>query len=85
MSWLARIAGSAGARIAAFAALAGVLLLFLARVFRAGRDAETARGSEAAHRHQVKTATQTSRSDEAMADPHSERARRVRRQFERED
>lgn len=89
MSWLARIAGGAATKIAALAALAaafaGALLFFLARVFRAGRDAERAAAAKAAHDHQQKTATQVSQSDEALADPRSDRARRVRRRFERDN
>jgi len=89
MSWLARIAGSAGARLAvvaaAAAAIAGALLFFLARAFRAGGDAERARSAEAARDHERQTETQTRKADDAIADPGSARARRVRRMFQRTD
>jgi hypothetical protein len=85
MNWLLRIAGSAWAKIAAVAAITAALLLFLARVFRAGGDAERARSAKAAHDHQQDTAAKVSQSDEALDDPRSDRARRVRRRFERDD
>ena len=85
MSWLARLAAGAGAKLALLAALAGAALFVFARIFRAGGDAARAKSAKAAHDHQTKTATEVSTSDEALADPRSDRARRVRRQFERHD
>jgi hypothetical protein len=61
------------------------VLFILARAFRAGGDAARARGAQAALDHQTDTAKKVSVSDEAVADPASERARRVRRQFERNE
>ena len=73
------------ARLAAAAAAAAAALLLLARVFRAGREAERAAAAEAALRHQSKTATDVSRSDAAVSDPASARAQRIRKRFERAD
>ncbi len=73
------------ARIAAVGAILAAALFFLARVFKAGGDAERAKSAKAALEHQTDTATQVRQSDEALADPSSPRARRVRRQFERDD
>ena len=85
MTWLARIAAGAGAKLAMLAALAGAVLFAIARIFRAGGDAARAKSAQAAHDHQTKTATEVSKSDEAVADPLSDRARRVRGQFQRHD
>lgn len=73
------------ARLAAIAAAAAAAALFLARVFRAGRDAERAKSAKAALDHQSKTATEVRRSDEAVSDPASARAQRIRKRFERAD
>ena len=72
------------ARAAAAAAFVAGALFFLARVFRAGRDAERAKSAKAALDHQSKTATEVSRSDEAVSDPASARAQRLRKRFERD-
>lgn len=85
MAWLASLAGSVWAKIAAIAAVVGAVLLFLAKVFRAGRDAERAKSTKAALDHVQKTGEQVTKSDEAVADPRSERAKYVRQKFERED
>ena len=76
---------SVWARLAAAAAIVGAALFFLARVFRAGGDAERAKSAKAALDHQAKTANQVSRSDAALADPSAARAQRVRKRFERQD
>jgi hypothetical protein len=89
MSALARLfAGAWGkaAAIAAGLAALGAALVFVARrLVRAGGDAARADAAEAAHEHQTRTASQVRDSDEALADPASRRARRVRRLFERDD
>lgn len=76
---------SVWSRLAAAAVAAAAVLVFLARVFRAGRDAERAASAKAALDHQSKTATEVSRSDAAVSDPASARAQRVRKRFERAD
>jgi hypothetical protein len=73
------------ARIAAAAAILAGLLFFLLRVFKAGGDAARARSAKAALDHQTETANDVRKSDEAMVDPSSSRAQRVRRKFERHD
>ena len=73
------------ARLAAAAAIAGAAIVFLARIFRAGRDSERAARAKAALDHQSKTATEVSRSDAAVSDPDSARAQRIRKRFERAD
>jgi hypothetical protein len=73
------------ARLAAAAAVAAAAALFLARVFRAGRESERATNAKAALDHQSKTATEVSRSDAAVSDPASARAQRIRKRFERAD
>jgi hypothetical protein len=73
------------ARIAAVGAILAAALFFLARVFKAGGDAERLRSAKAALDHQTNTASQVRTSDEAAADPASPRARRMRRQFQRDD
>jgi hypothetical protein len=85
MSWLASFFASAWSRIAAVAGIVGAAALVLFRIFRAGAASEQAKSTAAALAHQTATAQQVSKSDEAMADPAAERARRVRRQFERDD
>lgn len=72
------------ARIVAVGAILAAALFFLARVFKAGGEAERAKSAKAALDHQTNTANQVRRSDETVADPSSSRARRVRRQFERD-
>lgn len=52
---------------------------------REGAEAEKARQREAVLQHERATSDQVRKSDEALADPASDRARRVRRQFERDD
>ncbi len=76
---------SVWARLAAAVAVVAAAALFLARVFRAGRDAERAANAKAALDHQSKTATEVSRSDAAVSDPASVRAQRIRKRFERAD
>ena len=76
---------SVWSRLAAAAVAAAAVLVFLAHVFRAGRDAERAASAKAALDHQSKTATEVSRSDAAVSDPASARAQRVRKRFERAD
>jgi hypothetical protein len=73
------------ARIAALGAILAGALFFLARAFRAGGDAARAKSAKAALDHQTETASQTRQSDDAVADPASPRARRVRKQFERKE
>ncbi len=73
------------ARLAAAAAIAGAAIVFLARIFRAGRDSERAASAKAALDHQSKTATEVSRSDAAVSDPDAARAQRIRKRFERAD
>jgi hypothetical protein len=72
-------------RLAAAAAIVGAAIFFLARVFRAGGDAERAKSAQAALDHQSNTATAVSRSDAALADPSADRAARVRKRFQRQD
>jgi len=72
------------ARIAAVGAVLAGLVFFLARVFKAGRDAERAKSAKAALDHQSSTANQVRQSDEAVGDPSSSRAQRIRRRFERD-
>ena len=74
---------SVWSRLAAAAVAAAAVLAFLARVFRAGGDAERAASAKAALDHQSKTATEVSRSDAAVSDPSSVRAQRIRKRFER--
>ncbi|HEY7610400.1 MAG TPA: hypothetical protein VIF14_14290 [Alphaproteobacteria bacterium] len=71
-------------RIAAAGAILAGLAFFLARVFKAGGDAARAKSAQAALDHQTETGTHVRQSDEAIGDPSSPRARRVRRQFERD-
>lgn len=85
MAWLANLVGGSCAKIAAIAAAVGAALLFLAKVFRAGGDAERAKSAKAALDHVQKTGEQVTKSDDAVADPRSERAKYVRQKFERED
>ncbi len=73
------------ARIVAAGAIVAAALFFLARVFKAGRDTERAKSAKAALQHQSDTANQVRHSDEAVADPSSARARRVRAQFQRNE
>ncbi len=75
----------AWARIAAAAALLAGALFFVARAFKAGREAERAKSARAALEHQSKTASKVSQSDEAVADPASPRAQRIRKLFQRRD
>jgi hypothetical protein len=82
---MAAFFSSLWARLAAAAAILGGVLFLLARVFRAGGDAERAKSAKAALDHQSKTATEVSRSDAAVSDPASQRAQRIRKQFQRED
>lgn len=77
--------GGLWAKIVAIGAIVGAVLLFLARVFKAGADAEKAKTTKAALDHQVKTSEQVSQSDEALSDPQSDRARRVRDRFGRDE
>jgi len=72
------------AKLAAVGAILAGILFFVARVFKAGGDAARAKSAKAALDHQSKTATQVSRSDDAVADPSSPRAQRLRRRFERD-
>ena len=72
------------ARIAAAAAIVAGALFFLARVFRAGGDAERANSAKTALDHQSRTATEVSKSDAAVSDPASARAQRIRKRFERD-
>jgi hypothetical protein len=72
------------ARIAAIGAILAGALIFLARVFQAGGEAQRAKSAQAALDHDRNTASQVRQSDESMADPSTPRARRVRRQFERD-
>jgi hypothetical protein len=75
---------SVWARIAAGAAILAGALFFLARVFRAGGDAERAQSAKTALDHQSRTATDVSKSDAAVSDPASARAQRIRKRFERD-
>lgn len=72
------------ARLATAAAVGVAAIVFLARVFRAGRDSERAASAKAALDHQSKTATEVSRSDAAVSAPASTRAQRIRKRFERD-
>ncbi len=85
MTWLAAFFSSAWSRVAALAAVLGAGLLLLARIFRAGRDAARADAADAALRHKSRTEDEVRKSDDAISDPESARARRIRRQFERPD
>jgi hypothetical protein len=73
------------ARIAAAVAIVAGALFFLARVFRAGGDAERAKSAKTALDHQSRTANQVSDADAAVSDPASARAQRIRKRFERAD
>lgn len=72
------------AKLAAAAAIVAAIGLFLFRVFRAGGDAERAKTAKAAFDHQQETSKQVSKADETLADPHADRARRVRDRFSRD-
>ena len=67
--------------VAGIVAAAG---LFIARLIKAGADAERAKSAKAAHDHQTATAEKVGRSDDAMADPKSPHAKKVREQFSRD-
>lgn len=85
MSFLSTLWARIAAAAAAVGAIVAAVLVFVWRAFKAGRAAERAKSAQAALEHQVSTAKQVSRSDDAVADPRSERARRVRKLFQRKD
>lgn len=82
MAWLAKLGAGIWAKLAL---VAGIVGLFALRLIKAGGDAEKAKTAKAAHDHQLKTGEQVRKSDDAVADPRSARAKSVRERFERDD
>lgn len=84
MAWLAQLGASIWAKVVLIAVFIGGILLLAMRLVAAGRDAERARDAKAAFKYQVDTAKKVSKSDEALVDPKSSRAKRVRDRFSRD-
>lgn len=77
--------GGLWAKLVLVAGIVAAAGLFVLRLIKAGRDAERAKTTKAAHDHQVDTGKQVSKSDEVLADPKSPRAQRVRDRFSRDE
>lgn len=84
-TWLTGIWAKIAGGIALVLGLVGAKALYDRARRREGAAAERVKSLEAARNHETKTSDQVRKSDEAVANPASDRARRVRRQFERDD
>lgn len=84
-AWLTGIWAKIAGALALLLAAVGFVALRDRRLRREGAEAERRRHQDAAIEHERKSAKQVEDSDESVADPDGERARRVRRQFERND
>lgn len=84
MGFLAKWGLAAWSKIVLIAGIVAAAGLFVMRLIKAGADAERAKTTKAALDHQVKTGEQVSNADERLADPKSDRGKRVRDSFSRD-